>query len=121
MLAVDVEHKGGRTFGYRVTCAGSSLAYVPDALDANDDAILELASGVDVFVRGAPFVTAEQARAAEYGHGTVEHAVEIADARRRPAPRRSRTTRPTRTDDDVEAIAARAGALAATEGLELEV
>ena len=63
VLARDVEHKGGRAFGYRVTRDGASLAYVPDALDDNDDAILELAADVDLFVRGAPFVTAEAERA----------------------------------------------------------
>ena len=40
----DVEHKGGRAFGYRVTVRRRAFAYVPDALDANDDAILDLAA-----------------------------------------------------------------------------
>ena len=120
VLALDVEHKGGRTFGYRVTCDGASFAYVPDALDANDGAILELASGVDVLLRGAPFVTAERERADLFGHGTVEHAVEIA--------KRARVGRlvlthhsPFRTDDDVEAIAERVGATAAVEGMVIEI
>ena len=43
--------------------AGASLAYVPDALDDNDDAIIDLARDVDLFVRGAPFVAAEAERA----------------------------------------------------------
>ncbi len=42
---------------------GASVAYVPDALDDNDDAIIELARDVDLFVRGAPFVAAEAERA----------------------------------------------------------
>ena len=37
--------------------------------------------------RGTPFVTAERERADLFGHGTVEHAVEIARAGRRQAAR----------------------------------
>jgi len=120
VLARDVQHKGGRTFGYRVTSNGASFAYVPDALDANDDAILELASDVDVLLRGTPFVAAERERADLYGHGTVEHAVEI--ARRARAGKLVLTHHsPFRTDDDVEAIARRADAIAAVEGMILEI
>src|SRR5262249_43977726 len=78
IVAHDVEHKGGRVFGYRVSAKCSSLAYVPDALDDNDDAILALASDVDVFVRGAPYLRSECERADLFGHGTVEHTVEVA-------------------------------------------
>ena len=42
--AREVQHKGGRAFGYRVTDGTTSVAYVPDALDANDEAVLDLAA-----------------------------------------------------------------------------
>jgi phosphoribosyl 1,2-cyclic phosphodiesterase len=120
VLAVDVVHKGGRAYGYRVGDGGSSFAYVPDALDANEDALLELASDVDVLVRGAPFVASESERAVAYGHGTVEAAAAIA--------KRARVGRlvlthhaPNRTDADVFAIAERLGAIAAVEGMTLDV
>ncbi len=120
VLALDVQHKGGRTFGYRVTCDGASFAYVPDALDANDDAIVELAADVDVLFRGTPFVAAEQERADLFGHGTVEHAVEI--AKRAGVGRLVLTHHsPFRTDDEVEAIAERDGVTAATEGMVIEI
>ena len=120
VLACDVEHKGGRAYGYRVSCAGSSFAYVPDALDANEDALLELAAGAEVLVRGAPFVAAESERAAAFGHGTAEAAAEIA---RRAGVRRLVLTHhaPARTDAEVFAIAARVGAVAAVEGMTLDV
>lgn len=118
--AVDVVHKGGRAFGYRVSHGGSSFAYVPDALDANEDALLELATDATVFVRGAPFVAAESERAEAFGHGTVEAAAEI--ARRARAGRLVLTHHaPNRTDADVFAIAERLGAIAAVEGLVLDV
>jgi phosphoribosyl 1,2-cyclic phosphodiesterase len=119
VLAREVEHKGGRAFGYRVRAGEATFAYVPDALDANDDAILELANDADVLVRGAPFVAEESALAAEYGHGTAEVAAAIAQ---RAHVRQLVLTHhaPTRTDDDVFAIAQRLGATAATDGMVLE-
>ena len=120
VVARDVVHKGGRTFGYRIEAEGVVLTYVPDALDDNDDAICELAADADMFVRGTPFVTAESARAAEYGHGTAEHAAEIA---RRAGARSLVLTHhaPMRADADVDEIAARVGAIAAYDGMVLTV
>jgi phosphoribosyl 1,2-cyclic phosphodiesterase len=120
VVARDVEHKGGRTFGYRVTFDGVSFAYVPDALDANDDAMLELADGVDLFVRGTPFTSAEQERADLYGHGTIDHAVAIAE---QANVGRLIVTHhaPMRSDADVAAIAARHGVTAATEGMVVDL
>ena len=116
VLARDVVHKGGRTFGYRVRSGDSTFAYVPDALDANDDVILELAADAEVLVRGAPFVNDESERATAFGHGTAEVAAAIA---RRARVRQLVLTHhaPTRTDAAVHDIAARVGATAATEGM----
>jgi ribonuclease BN (tRNA processing enzyme) len=120
VLARDVVHKGGRAFGYRVTAGDASLAYVPDALDANDEAILELAADADVLVRGAPFVSSESGLAAAYGHGTAEAAA--ATAQRSHARRLVLTHHaPTRTDASVFEIAERVGATAATEGMTLDL
>jgi ribonuclease BN (tRNA processing enzyme) len=73
-----------------------------------------------VFIRGAPFVTSEAARAADYGHGTAEHAAEIA---RRAGARSLVLTHhaPMRADADVDEIAARVGATAAYDGMVLTV
>jgi phosphoribosyl 1,2-cyclic phosphodiesterase len=120
VLALDVEHKGGRAFGYRVRAGDATFAYVPDAVDTNEDVILELAADANVLVRGAPFVRAESGRAVEYGHGTAEAAAEVA---RRARVRQLVLTHhaPTRTDDDVFAIATRLRATAATEGMVLDI
>lgn len=78
VLAREVVHKGGRTFGYRERVGESTFAYVSDALDANNDAFFELAADADALIRGAPFVSDESERAAACGHGTAEVAAAFA-------------------------------------------
>jgi phosphoribosyl 1,2-cyclic phosphodiesterase len=115
VTARDVVHKGGRAFGYRVEHDGHAFAYVPDALDDNDEAIRALAADVDVLVRGTPFVASEHERAELFGHGTVEHAVELAQ---RIGVGRLVVTHhgPMRTDDAVDELIARPGLTIAREG-----
>jgi phosphoribosyl 1,2-cyclic phosphodiesterase len=137
VLAADLPHKGGRTFGYRVAGGGRSLAYLPDhgplecgdgpdGLGARHAGALALARDVDVLVHGAQFTSAERTRAADYGHATVEYAAELAEeagARRLFLFHHD----PARTDDAVDAIvASMAGrlpvpAVAAAEGVTLEI
>jgi phosphoribosyl 1,2-cyclic phosphodiesterase len=80
VTAVEVPHKGGRTYGFRVEADGSSLAYIPDHQPSRDAAAgLRLADGVDVLCHGAMFTESERAVADLYGHGTVDDARRIAD------------------------------------------
>jgi len=117
--AREVRHKGGRTFGYRIEAGGSACCYVPDAHD-DDEAVAALASGADLFVRGAPFVAAERAWAAAFGHGTAEHAIGLA---RRCGVRRLVLTHhgPNRTDAELDAIRSKLGVELATEGLVVDL
>jgi ribonuclease BN (tRNA processing enzyme) len=115
VLALDLPHKGGRTYGYRITSDGRSLAYVPDhgprgrgdgpdGLGPRHEAVLTLARDVDVLVHGAQFTSAEAAVAADFGHATVEYAVALAEesgARRLVLFHHA----PSRTDDQVAEIA----------------
>jgi phosphoribosyl 1,2-cyclic phosphodiesterase len=137
VLAADLPHKGGRTFGYRVTDGGRSLAYLPDhgprgcsdgldGVGARHEAALALAEGADVLVHGAPFTAAERELAAAFGHATVDYAVTLA----REAGVRQLVLfhhAPTRTDDEVDAITAwlsgrvPAEVMAAAEGLTLDI
>ena len=137
VLAAEVPHKGGRTFGYRVTAGGRSLAYVPDhgplgcgpgpdGRGARHPAVLDLAQGVDVLVHGAQFTSAEERLAADFGHATIEYAVALAEqagAGRLVLFHHA----PGRTDVQVEAIARAVAAasavpvVAAAEGLTLDV
>jgi phosphoribosyl 1,2-cyclic phosphodiesterase len=118
VLAREVEHKGGRTFGYRIEAGGAACCYVPDARD--DETIAEFAAGADLLVRGAPFLSTESAWAVAYGHGTAEHAVEVA---RRAGVRRLLLTHhgPSRTDAQLAAIAGELGVEFVVEGLTLEL
>ncbi len=66
--ALEVPHKGGRTFGYRIEADGVSLAYLPDHhLAANERLGLELTRGVDVSCHGAMFDDSE--RVIAHAHG----------------------------------------------------
>jgi phosphoribosyl 1,2-cyclic phosphodiesterase len=87
VTALDIPHKGGRTFGYRVSDGTRSCAYLPDHGPTGPDATAEsrtaalaLADGVDVMVHGAPFTTDERAVADLYGHSTVDDAIDLATA-----------------------------------------
>ncbi len=74
----------GYTNGYRVTRSGVSVAYVPDHQepigrpDQVDDAVLELCDGVDVLIHDAQFRPDELGDKSDWGHCTVEYAVEVA-------------------------------------------
>jgi phosphoribosyl 1,2-cyclic phosphodiesterase len=134
--AAEVPHKGGRTFGYRVSDDNGSFAYLPDheplaegpgpdGLGARHEAALALTKGVGVLVHGAQYTLDERAKAAAFGHATVDYALALA--------RDAGVGRlvlfhhePGRTDDQVEALASKltSPALpvdAAVEGLEVEV
>jgi phosphoribosyl 1,2-cyclic phosphodiesterase len=117
VTAAEIPHKGGRTYGYRVTSpTGRTFAYLPDhcptslgpgpdGLGARHENARALTWGVDVLVHGAPFVVSEIERATAYGHATAEYAVAL--AREAGAGRLILTHHaPFRDDDAVEAIAA---------------
>jgi ribonuclease BN (tRNA processing enzyme) len=79
VTAVDVEHKGGRTFGLRVEDDRGSQAYLPDhAPEAGtSDELRSMLAGVDVLIHDAQFLESERSVAIDYGHATVEDAVTL--------------------------------------------
>jgi phosphoribosyl 1,2-cyclic phosphodiesterase len=117
VTAVEVPHKGGRTFGYRVSDGRTSLAYVPDhcptALGPGDDglgvyhdAAVALAGTVDLLVHDAQLTADEVAAEASFGHAAAEYAVGLGRAAR------SRRTvlfhhKPDRTDEELDRLALR--------------
>ena len=98
VLAQEVPHKGGRTVGFRVSDGHSSVAYVPDhcptalgdgpdGIGEYHDAVLELASGVDLLIHDAHLRAEEVAEEGSFGHAAAEYAVGLGNARRRPRRR----------------------------------
>jgi phosphoribosyl 1,2-cyclic phosphodiesterase len=66
--AVDVAHKGGRTFAYRVDRDGASVVYLPDHAPAAGVTaeLLDLLRGCDVVVHDAQFLDGERPVAVDY-------------------------------------------------------
>ena len=83
VTAAEIEHKGGRTFGYRIDGSDGSLAYLSDhapRLAGTDrrNAAVKLAAGVDVLLHDAQYLADEQATADAYGHATIDDAIAMA-------------------------------------------
>jgi ribonuclease BN (tRNA processing enzyme) len=115
--AREVPHKGGRTFGYRVSDGHSAMAYIPDhcptALGPGPDgwgeyhpAALALAADADLLIHDAFLLPDEVAAQASFGHPAADYAVALAH---RAGARRVLLThhKPDRTDDALDALATR--------------
>ena len=90
VLAREIPHKGGRTFGYRVSHGGRSLAYLPDhcpivagpgadGLGDLHEAALALADGVDLLIHDAQYWRAEYPERASFGHATPDYALALGE------------------------------------------
>jgi phosphoribosyl 1,2-cyclic phosphodiesterase len=116
LLAREIPHKGGRTFGYRVSDGATSFAYLPDHSPTNlgpgpdglgeyHDAAMALADGADILMHDS-FWYAEDVEPAEtLGHAAAEYAIGLAVA----AGARQVLLlhhRPDRTDSELEKLAA---------------
>jgi phosphoribosyl 1,2-cyclic phosphodiesterase len=79
VTAVDIEHKGGRTFGVRVEDDRGSVAYLPDHAPAAgvSDELRGVLEGVDVLIHDAQFLEGERPVAVDYGHATVQDSVNL--------------------------------------------
>ena len=115
--AWEVPHKGGRTFGYRVSDGHSAIAYIPDhcptALGPGPDgwgeyhpAALALAADVDLLIHDSFLLPDEVAAQASFGHPAADYAVRLG---RRARARRVLLAhhKPDRTDDALDTLAAR--------------
>jgi ribonuclease BN (tRNA processing enzyme) len=104
VTVAPVAHKGGVTLGIRIEQDGAAVAYLPDHVpgDPGADALVR---GVDLLLHDGQFLDREQERATAYGHATLGAALRLAD---RCAVGRLVLTHhsPTRTDDDLDALAA---------------
>lgn len=76
----EIEHKGGRTLGYRVEDDFGSMAYLPDHAPTNgiSEETRDLIRGADVLLHDAQFLESERPIAEAYGHATIEEAIALA-------------------------------------------
>jgi phosphoribosyl 1,2-cyclic phosphodiesterase len=91
VLARDIPHKGGRTFGFRVSDGTGSIAYLSDhhplalgpgpaGVGELHDAALDLAAGVDLLIHDSQYTADELPSLAYLGHSCPEYAVALAEA-----------------------------------------
>jgi phosphoribosyl 1,2-cyclic phosphodiesterase len=115
--AREIPHKGGRTIGYRVSDGHRALAYVTDhcptlfgsgahGLGVYHEAVLDLAAEADLVVHDAQLVAEEVPAEADFGHAAAEYAVGLA-VRARARRVALFHHKPSRTDDQLDAIARR--------------
>ncbi len=116
VVARDIPHPGGRTFGYRVGDGRGSIAYLsdhwpialgkgPDGLGEYHDNALELAEGVDILIHDAQYTASEFGEKWMFGHSAIEYAVGLA---RRAGAKHLMLFHhdPARTDDQLDEIVA---------------
>ncbi len=136
VLALEIPHSPGRTFGLRVSDGRSSIAYLsdhcptnfgpgPEGLGEYHEAALALIKDCDVVFHDAQYTDKELPERAAFGHSSSGYAVGLAS---RGGVRRLMLFHhdPARTDDDIDAIVAeyRDGPVpvdAAVEGMVLDL
>ena len=115
--ASDVPHKGGRTFGFRVSDGASSLAYIPDYwLAAATEEPADLIDGAGLLLHDSQHTAAEMEEKAFLGHSSVEYTIDLAD--RHDVERLAFFHHdPRRTDEEIDQIAKDANAASLATGL----
>ena len=98
VLAREIPHKGGRTFGYRVSDGTHVVAYLsdhhplalgsgPSHLGELHPAAVALAQDVDLLIHDAQYTGGELPALAYLGHSCPEYAISLAaEARARQVP-----------------------------------
>lgn len=117
VLAREIPHKGGRTFGFRVSDGTGSIAYFSDhhplahgrgpaGLGELHGAAVELAADVDLLIHDAQFTADELPSLGYLGHSCAEYAIDLAEAAR---ARRVCLFHhaPQRTDAEIDALVGR--------------
>ncbi len=117
VLALEIPHKDGRAFGYRVSNGEASVAHLsdhyplslghgPDGLGEYHEAALSLAAGCDVLFHDSQYTDEELPARAHFGHSSSGYGVGLAE---RAGAKRLALFHfdPQRTDDEVQAMVAR--------------
>ncbi len=113
----------GLTVGYRVEADGRSVAYVPDhqapqGLDSIADSVLELCDGVDLVIHDAQYTPVDWETKSHWGHCTTGYALEVAAQSGAKALALFHHD-PSRTDADLDRLAAETRLLGRGRGVEV--
>ena len=114
VLALDIPHKGGRTFGYRITDGRTAVAYLsdhgpaalgpgPDGWGPYHDTALALAADVDLLIHDAQHTAEELPARVAWGHSAADYPVRLGELAGAKAVLLFHHD-PIRTDDEVDAI-----------------
>jgi phosphoribosyl 1,2-cyclic phosphodiesterase len=117
VLALEIPHKGGRTFGYRVSDGRSAVAYLsdhgpaalgpgPEGWGPYHDSAMALASGVDLLVHDAQHTAEELHAVVAFGHSAMDYPVRLGEQAGAKHVLLFHHD-PNRTDDDLDACVAR--------------
>lgn len=90
VLAQDIPHKGGRSFGYRISDGLSTVTYMSDHSPINlgegpegwgeyHDAAIELARDADLLIHDAQYTPEEFERRKAWGHSTMQYPIRLAE------------------------------------------
>lgn len=91
VLALEIPHKGGRTFGYRITDGLHTIAYLsdhnpfalgpgPSGFGAYHEAAMALARGADVLIHDAQYTAAEFPERHSWGHSAIDYPIGLGEA-----------------------------------------
>jgi len=114
VLAAEIPHKGGRTFGFRVSDGAGAIAYLsdhspiatgdgPTGLGSYHPAAMDLARDVDVLIHDAQHTADEFPSRRHLGHSAIEYAVGLAEAAGVGILALYHHD-PSRTDDEIDAL-----------------
>lgn len=114
VLALDIPHKGGRTFGYRITDGRTAVAYLsdhspaalgpgPEGWGPYHENALALAAGVDLLIHDAQHTAEELPARVSWGHSAADYPVHLGELAGAKAVLLFHHD-PTRTDEEVDAI-----------------
>jgi phosphoribosyl 1,2-cyclic phosphodiesterase len=134
--AREIPHRGGRTFGFRISDGRSTIAYMsdhwpfafgpgPHGEGEFHETALALADDVDLLIHDAQYTRAEFPARAHFGHSTIDYAIELGE-RAGAAKVVLFHHDPSRTDDQLDAVVAvnqhhTVRVIAAAEGLSLDL
>jgi phosphoribosyl 1,2-cyclic phosphodiesterase len=117
VLALEIPHKGGRSYGYRVSDGATSLTYMsdhwptgpgpgPEGLGEYHEAAMTLAAGSDILFHDAQYTDDELPARGYFGHSCPGYALGLAGA---AGAKRLVLFHhdPQRTDDEIDVIVAK--------------